>query len=318
MLEVRNLSKRYPGRGGIENIRFSVDRGEIVGFLGPNGAGKTTTMRMITGYLSPTEGEVRVDGQLMTEHSSKTKTQIGYLPESPPLYPEMTVEDYLRFVADLREVPVREQKHRIADVLERTGITGRERQLIRRLSKGYKQRLGLAQAILHRPDLLILDEPTTGLDPKQITEIRELIRELGEKHTVLLSTHILPEVEMICKRVLIIDRGRLVEDDRPERLARRLEQGSTLSLEVKGKPEAVQEKLLSISGVKRVDVTDSPSKERVKLLVTVQNETDLRERIFYTLAEEKMPILEMQRRDLSLEDVFLKLTTSEGGSQADA
>ncbi|MDA8351746.1 MAG: ATP-binding cassette domain-containing protein [Firmicutes bacterium] len=315
MLEVRNLSKRYPGKRGIEAVQFSVDRGEIVGFLGPNGAGKTTTMRLITGYLSPTEGEVRVDGQLMTEHSAKTKKKIGYLPESPPLYPEMTVEGYLRFVADLREVPVREQKGRLAEVLERTGITGREHQLIRRLSKGYKQRVGLAQAILHHPDLLILDEPTSGLDPKQITEIRELIRELGEKHTVLLSTHILPEVEMICKRVLIIDRGRLVEDDRPERLSRRLEQGFTLALEVKGKPKAAEEILASISGVKEVTRREGGSEESVKLLVTLEEESDLREQIFYAMAEAKMPILEMQRQDLSLEDVFLKLTTAEGGQR---
>ncbi|WP_172255753.1 ATP-binding cassette domain-containing protein [Saccharibacillus deserti] len=240
MLEVKRVSKRYDGGRGVREIDFSMQRGEIVGFLGPNGAGKTTTMRMITGYLYPTEGTVTVDGLSVHEEARKARSKIGYLPETPPLYPDLTVEAYLKFVAKLRGVPAREQKLRTAEMVARLGLGGRERQSIRHLSKGYKQRLGLAQAIIHKPDLLVLDEPTSGLDPSQIIEIRSLIRELGENHTVLLSTHILQEVGALCDRLLIINRGELVMDGAPDEIGARMENRFAVTLEVYGQRERIE------------------------------------------------------------------------------
>jgi ABC-2 type transport system ATP-binding protein len=312
LLDVDHVSKRYANRRGVENIHFSMARGEIVGFLGPNGAGKTTTMRMITGYLMPTEGEVRVDGISMSEHSGKAKRKIGYLPETPPLYPDMTVLGYLQLIADLREIPVREQKRRIGETMERVGIQEKANQLIRGLSKGYRQRVGLAQAILHEPDLLVLDEPTSGLDPNQIREIRGLIRELGEKHTVLLSTHILPEVEMICNRVLIIHQGRLIEDDTPENLSRRMNEGVTLAVKVKGPRDQVEARIRAIDRVDRVE-TAGEADGTVEFRVKAKGDADIREALFFAMAEARWPILEMRSQNLPLEEVFRKLTTTERG-----
>jgi ABC-2 type transport system ATP-binding protein len=380
LLEVQKVSKLYTNHRGVEEIDFTMSRGEIVGFLGPNGAGKTTTMRMITGYLNPTSGSIRVDGLSMVEAARKVRRKIGYLPESPPLYPEMRVSDYLRFVADLRDIPVREQKRRIAETVARLGLTGRERQVIRGLSKGYKQRLGLAQAILHQPDLLVLDEPTSGLDPKQIIEIRRLIRELGEQHTVLLSTHILPEINTICNRVLIINQGRIVLDGKPEELAGSMADRFEVSLEIKGPRERIVTEIGLLPAVAKVAVqeggmietalatsgddsleedadallldeevdperiydgtfaldeadladevtassrggmvaSETPSgAEVVQLTVTATDQTDLREALFYRMAELGYPILEMRRLRPSLEDIFLKLTTAEAMDEAE-
>lgn len=312
MLEVKQVSKMYENQRGVQNIDFSMSRGEIVGFLGPNGAGKTTTMRMITGYLNPTKGSITVDGLSMADHPRKARMKIGYLPETPPLYPEMTVQSYLRFIADLRDVPVREQKQRIAETIGKLGLQGRERQVIRSLSKGYKQRLGLAQAIVHKPDLLILDEPTSGLDPKQIIEIRDLIRELGENHTVLLSTHILPEVNAICNRVLIINQGRVVLDEKPENLGNAMGESFEVRLEVKGPAQEIRTQLKQLDHVSDVKLADDHAEsETVKLLVSAKDRTDIREEVFFTMAKAGYPILEMKRESLSLEDIFLKLTTEE-------
>lgn len=331
MLEVKQVSKLYENDRGVHNIDFSMQRGEIVGFLGPNGAGKTTTMRMITGYLNPTHGQILVDGHSMADNPKKARRKIGYLPETPPLYPEMTVQSYLRFIANLRDVPAREQKLRVGEAIDKLGLQGREKQIIRSLSKGYKQRLGLAQAILHQPDLLILDEPTSGLDPKQIIEIRQLIHELGENHTVLLSTHILPEINAICNRVLIINQGRVVLDERPEHLGRTMGETFEVSLEVKGPRERILTELRSldtVADVKELDVSAPPiassaepaaeeapaavkDAESVKLLVTSADRSDIREDLFLRLAGAGYPILEMKRESLSLEDIFLKLTTDE-------
>ncbi|MBP1157745.1 MULTISPECIES: ATP-binding cassette domain-containing protein [unclassified Paenibacillus] len=333
MLEVKQVSKWYENQRGVQSVDFSMSRGEIVGFLGPNGAGKTTTMRMITGYLNPTQGTITIDGLSMTDHPKKARQKIGYLPETPPLYPEMTVRAYLQFIADLRGIPAKEQKRRLGEVVERLGLQGRERQIIRSLSKGYKQRVGLAQAILHQPDLLVLDEPTSGLDPKQIIEIRQLIRELGENHTVLLSTHILPEINTLCNRVLIINQGRIVLDGQPDRLAHTMGEAFEVSLEVKGPREAVLTELRGLPGVTDVreldgeagvtepktavvdedtvsSVTASPA-ETVKVLVSAAAHEDIREVLFYRMAERRYPILSMKKESLSLEDIFLKLTTSE-------
>lgn len=351
MLEVKQVSKLYGNDRGVHNIDFSMQRGEIVGFLGPNGAGKTTTMRMITGYLNPTHGGIWVDGHSMADNPKKARRKIGYLPETPPLYPEMTVQSYLRFIANLRDVPAREQKLRVGEAIDKLGLQGREKQIIRSLSKGYKQRLGLAQAILHQPDLLILDEPTSGLDPKQIIEIRQLIHELGENHTVLLSTHILPEINAICNRVLIINQGRVVLDERPEHLGRTMGETFEVSLEVKGPRERILTELRSLPSVGEVREVDAPEAgtaapaleslesaesaesvtdeatdasavvlssaaavptESVKLLVTSADRAeDIREAVFFRLASAGLPILAMKRESLSLEDIFLKLTTDE-------
>ncbi|MCR8632453.1 ABC transporter ATP-binding protein [Paenibacillus radicis (ex Xue et al. 2023)] len=357
MLEVKQVSKLYENQRGVHSIDFSMKRGEIVGFLGPNGAGKTTTMRMITGYLNPTHGSIAIDGLSMADHPKKARQKIGYLPETPPLYPEMSVQSYLQFIADLRDIPVKEQKHRIGEVIERLGLQGRERQVIRGLSKGYKQRMGLAQAILHNPDLLVLDEPTSGLDPKQIIEIRQLIRELGENHTVLLSTHILPEINTLCNRVLIINQGRIVLDGHPDQLALSMGETFEVSLEVKGPREAILAELRGLPQVASVKPlaeepaaaagaaasataalsqqpeqdapeqgvgaqeqaepaawpaeTDGAVPPTVKVLVSAADRADVREAIFYRMAELRYPILAMKKESLSLEDIFLKLTTNE-------
>lgn len=346
VLEVKQVSKLYENQRGVRHIDFSMSRGEIVGFLGPNGAGKTTTMRMITGYLNPTHGTITIDGLSMADHPKKARQKIGYLPETPPLYPEMSVRAYLQFIADLRGIPVREQKQRIGGVIERLGLEGRERQIIRSLSKGYKQRIGLAQAILHNPDLLVLDEPTSGLDPKQIIEIRQLIRELGENHTVLLSTHILPEINTLCNRVLIINQGSIVLDGQPDQLANTMGETFEVSLEVKGPREAVLAELRGTPGVGSVRelagepaaasalaVEPSPPAdaeaaapaaavsaegETVKVVVAAADKTDIREALFYRMADKRYPIVSMKKESLSLEDIFLKLTTNESLDSAAA
>ncbi len=307
----------YENQRGVRHMDFSMSRGEIVGFLGPNGAGKTTTMRMITGYLNPTKGQILVDGLSMAEHPKKARRKIGYLPETPPLYPEMSVGAYLKFVADLRDIPVREQRTRIGEAVEKLGLKGREKQIIKGLSKGYRQRLGLAQAILHQPDLLILDEPTSGLDPKQIIEIRQLIKELGEKHTVLLSTHILPEVNTLCNRVLIINQGQIVLDGNPEELGGQMENKFQVSLEIRGEREHILRELALLPQVEGVKLREQQAPESgsgsdtSSLLVSARDRTDIREAIFFRMAELGLPILEMKRENLSLEDIFLQLTSQD-------
>jgi ABC-2 type transport system ATP-binding protein len=352
VLEVRQVSKVYEGQRGVHQLDFTMERGEIVGFLGPNGAGKTTTMRMITGYLHPSEGSVLVDGVSVHDQGRSVRSKIGYLPETPPLYPDMTVQSYLKFVANLRDVPARDVKLRISEMVSRLGLQGREKQMVRGLSKGYKQRLGLAGAIIHKPDLLVLDEPTSGLDPNQIIEIRDLIRELGENHTVLLSTHILPEVSTLCNRMLIINQGRLVLDASPQELGSAMGDRFKVSLEVKATEQQLLQVLkpwekakseviprspassLSSSSDGNLDATASdlaggdhkagsvldtadtpdtashvPSTVHVRL--TGKTSEDFREELFYLLSGAGLPILEMKRENLSLEQIFLKLTTSE-------
>uniref|UniRef100_UPI00403F0331 ABC transporter ATP-binding protein n=1 Tax=Paenibacillus sp. FSL R5-0341 TaxID=2921636 RepID=UPI00403F0331 len=323
MLEVKQVSKVYEGQRGVHQLDFTMERGEIVGFLGPNGAGKTTTMRMITGYLHPTAGSIMVDGVSVHEQGQRVRSKIGYLPETPPLYPDMTVQSYLRFVANLRDVPAREVKLRVSEMVSRLGLQGREKQLVRGLSKGYKQRLGLAGAIIHKPDLLVLDEPTSGLDPNQIIEIRDLIRELGENHTVLLSTHILPEVSTLCNRMLIINQGQLVLDGSPQHFGSAIGDQFKVSIEVKATAEQIHnvlspwEKVRSeviqtsdANDVKDTSLT-SASTDTVKMLLTGESAEDFREELFYLLSGAGLPILEMKKENLSLEQIFLKLTTTE-------
>ncbi|GAS85528.1 ABC transporter [Paenibacillus amylolyticus] len=323
MLEVKQVSKVYEGQRGVHQLDFTMERGEIVGFLGPNGAGKTTTMRMITGYLHPTAGSIMVDGVSVHEQGQRVRSKIGYLPETPPLYPDMTVQSYLRFVANLRDVPAREVKLRVSEMVSRLGLQGREKQLVRGLSKGYKQRLGLAGAIIHKPDLLVLDEPTSGLDPNQIIEIRDLIRELGENHTVLLSTHILPEVSTLCNRMLIINQGQLVLDGSPQHFGSAMGDQFKVSIEVKANAEQlhnvlspwekVRSEVIQTSDANAVKDTSltSASTNTVKMLLTGESAEDFREELFYLLSGAGLPILEMKKENLSLEQIFLKLTTTE-------
>ncbi|WP_339274361.1 ABC transporter ATP-binding protein [Paenibacillus sp. FSL W8-0426] len=323
MLEVKQVSKVYDGRRGVHQLNFTMERGEIVGFLGPNGAGKTTTMRMITGYLHPTEGSIMVDGISVHDHGRSIRSKIGYLPETPPLYPDMTVQTYLKFVAKLRDVPAREVKLRVSEMVSRLGLQDREKQLVRGLSKGYKQRLGLAGAIIHKPDLLVLDEPTSGLDPNQIIEIRDLIRELGENHTVLLSTHILPEVSTLCNRMLIINQGQLVMDGSPQQFSSSMEDRFKVSIEVKATEEELKNVLQPWEKVQHETVREPGAAaghghaegETVKMLLTGQSPEDFREELFYLLSGAGLPILEMKKENLSLEQVFLKLTTTESGGE---
>lgn len=316
MLRLDQVSKTFDSHRGVHHMDFSMERGEIVGFLGPNGAGKTTTMRMITGYLRPTEGKVLLDGESVHEQGKKARSRIGYLPETPPLYPDMSILSYLRFVAKLRDVPAREQKQRVDEMLSRLGLAGRERQIIRTLSKGYKQRVGLAGAIIHKPDLLVLDEPTSGLDPNQIMEIRNLIRELGDNHTVLLSTHILPEVSTLCSRVLIINQGQLVMDGSPASIGSTMNQSFHVSLTVKGESETVVP-LIQTWGEsleEKVELTSHKEEDGlVRLELNASAHHDYREELFYLLARSELPILELKKQDQSLEEIFQKLTTDEAG-----
>lgn len=306
MIEVTNLTKRYGSHVAVDNLSFRVEKGQIYGFLGPNGAGKTTTMNIITGYLATTEGTVTVNGKDIQKEPEEAKRCIGYLPELPPLYMDMTVKEYLKFVAELKKVPAKEREKQIGEVMEMTFITDMQERLIKNLSKGYRQRVGLAQAILGYPEVIILDEPTVGLDPKQIIEIRDLIRKLGENHTVILSSHILSEVSAVCDHIMIIAHGKLVASDSPEGL-RRLQSGSTqLKLTVKGSYKEAEAALMAIPEVEAVEQEEASP--LTGLRVMAKENTDVREAVFYTLAEAKLPIMSMQYSEKSLEDIFLELT----------
>lgn len=308
MIEVTNLTKKYGDHIAVDHLSFRVEKGQIYGFLGPNGAGKSTTMNIITGYLAATEGTVTIDGKDVQKDPEEAKRAIGYLPELPPLYVDMTVREYLDFVAELKKVPKKERKQQIDEVMEMTQITDMQQRLIRNLSKGYRQRVGLAQAILGYPEVIILDEPTVGLDPKQIIEIRDLIRKLGENHTVILSSHILSEVSAVCDHIMIIAHGKLVASDSPENLQKLMSGSMELNLEVKGSAAAVKSALQEISQIDRIEENTEASKNIAKLKVISKENADIREQVFYALADAKLPILEMTHAEKSLEDIFLELT----------
>jgi len=313
MIQVENLSKRYARHVAVKNISFSVDKGDIVGFLGPNGAGKTTTMRILTCFLPPTEGKARVAGFDVFEQPFEVKKRIGYLPEAPPLYPEMSVEDYLYFVARLKNVPSAEIKARTQQVMERCAVADARSKLISKLSKGYRQRVGLAQAIIHNPDVLILDEPTSGLDPKQINETRELIKSLSGEHTIVLSTHILPEVEAICEKVIIIDRGRLVATDSVENLKARAGVGGAVQVQVDtaGTADAttVHQVLEQVPGVSKV-TEHAASSGRLVFEVENMAGQNVRGDLARAIVQAGWNLLELKSMTLSLEEVFLELTGS--------
>lgn len=315
MIEVTNLTKKYGDHIAVDHLSFRVEKGQIYGFLGPNGAGKSTTMNIITGYLAATEGTVTIDGKDIQKDPEETKRSIGYLPELPPLYVDMTVREYLEFVAELKKVPKKERKQQIDEVMEMTQITDMQQRLIKNLSKGYRQRVGLAQAILGYPEVIILDEPTVGLDPKQIIEIRDLIRKLGENHTVILSSHILSEVSAVCDHIMIIAHGKLVASDSPENLQKLMSGSMELNLEVKGSAAAVKSALQEISQIDRIEENTEASKNVAKLKVISKENADIREQVFYALADAKLPILEMTHAEKSLEDIFLELTEDVAPSQ---
>ena len=308
MIEVTNLTKKYGDHIAVDHLSFRVEKGQIYGFLGPNGAGKSTTMNIITGYLAATDGTVTIDGKDIQKDPEEAKKCIGYLPELPPLYIDMTVQEYLRFVAELKKVPKKDRSKQVADVMEMTHITDKKDRLIKNLSKGYKQRVGLAQAILGYPEVIILDEPTVGLDPKQIIEIRDLIKELGKNHTVILSSHILSEVSAVCDHIMIIAHGKLVASDSPEGLQKLMSGSKEINLTVKGSYEEVEKTLLEIPNVDKVEHRGEEGDGCVKVAVVAKEDADIREALFYGLAEAKLPILAMSLAEKSLEDIFLELT----------
>ena len=308
VIEVNNLVKRYGDHTAVDHLSFKIEKGKIYGFLGPNGAGKSTTMNMITGYIASTEGTVTIDGHDILDEPEQAKKCIGYLPEMPPLYFDMTVLEYMNFVADLKKIPKDKKKSMVAEVMEMVKITDMKNRLIKNLSKGYRQRVGLAQAILGYPEVIILDEPTVGLDPKQIIEIRDLIKSLKEKHTVILSSHILSEVSAVCDYVLIISHGKLVASDTPENLGKLAEGSNTLNLIVKGEKDKICTALGQIEGVKNVTAADAKEEYAWNVNVSTNEDRDVREEVFFKMADAKCPILEMQSRKVSLEEIFLELT----------
>lgn len=311
MIEVENLVKRYGNHVAVDHLSFHVGKGQIYGFLGPNGAGKSTTMNIMTGYLAATEGTVKINGFDVLKQPEEAKKSIGYLPELPPLYVDMTVYEYLKFAAELKKIPKSDREKQIDEVMEMTMITDMKDRLIKNLSKGYKQRVGLAQAILGYPEVIILDEPTVGLDPKQIIEIRDLIRKLGEKHTVILSSHILSEVSAVCDHIMIISHGKLVASDSPEGLQKLQNTKRQLTISIRGEKEPVQSVISTIKEINTYKVESGKEKGSVEAVIETEVGVDIREELFYALAEKKMPILEMQLTEKSLEDIFLELTQDE-------
>ena len=315
MIEVKNLVKKYGTHLAVDHLDFQLEPGRIYGFLGPNGAGKSTTMNIMTGYLGATEGAVVIDGHDILREPEEAKKHIGYLPELPPLYMDMTVLEYLEFAAELKEIPKKEREASVQKVMDITKLNDVQFRLIKNLSKGYRQRVGLAQAILGFPDIIILDEPTVGLDPKQIIEIRELIRELAKEHTVILSSHILAEVREVCDYIMIISRGKLVASDTPENLEHLMAGQNSLEIETKAEPERVRKILRSISGVDKIELErteEATTYARIETETAASGENqDIREAIFLAFAEAGCPLLMLKASKASLEEVFMELTQGE-------
>ncbi len=312
MIEVSGVSKLYGDKVGVRDLTFRVEKGEILGLLGPNGAGKTTTLRMLTGYLTPTTGTIRIGGTDLWEEAEQVRARIGYLPDRPPLYREMTVRAYVDFSAALRGIPRARRKAAVERALQALDLTDVAGRLVGNLSRGYQQRVGLAQAIVHDPEVLVLDEPTVGLDPVQIAEIRELIRELGRERTVVLSSHILPEVQLLCSRVLVMAKGRVVAEDTPAALSDRLQAGRRLKLQVQGDIARAEEVVRSVPGVTRTEIQGDA------LIVDAAPEVEVRPDLFWRLAEAKLPLLQLTPVAMTLEQIFLELVTREDGHADDA
>lgn len=311
MIEVKHLTKRYGNHVAVNDLNFTIDKGKVYGFLGPNGAGKSTTMNIITGCLGATEGEVLIDGHSIAEEPMQAKRLIGYLPEQPPVYMDMTPAEYLDFVARAKGIPAKERAQQIETVTEKTRIQDVRNRLIRNLSKGYRQRVGIAQALLGRPEIIILDEPTVGLDPAQIIEIRELIRELGKEHTLVLSSHILSEVQAVCDAIMIISKGRLVASDTSENLTALFAGTVTLNLDVRATEDAARKVLDTVPGIEDMALSaGDPGVTHVQF--KPEEDQDIRETLFFAFAKAGLPILSMMQNHASLEDVFLELTQDDG------
>jgi ABC-2 type transport system ATP-binding protein len=312
LIEVKNLIKRYGQHHAVDDVSFTVDDGEILGFLGPNGAGKTTTMNIITGYIAATAGDVVINGADIQAEPEKAKRNIGYLPDTPPLYGEMKVSEYLNFVADIKKVKSSIKAAMIEEIMETVKVEEMRSRIIKNLSKGYKQRVGLAQAMIGYPEIIIMDEPTVGLDPKQIIEMRDVIKKLGKKHTVILSSHILPEVSAVCDRVMIISKGKIVASDTPERLSADITQGHKMSVRIKGDTTKILSAFEDYPAIKDVKPDGSHESGTVDFVITGDEDVDIREAIFYCCSKAGHPILQMKSLDLTLEEIFLQIT-SEGG-----
>ena len=313
MINVQNVTKRYGQKYAADDVSFQVQKGEIVGFLGRNGAGKTTTMNIITGYISSTAGTVEVDGYDILKDPYEVKKRIGYLPEQPPLYMDMTVSEYLKFACDLKSVPKTKQDKHIGEICDVVKIADMRKRLIKNLSKGYKQRVGLAQALVGNPEILIFDEPTVGLDPKQIIEIRRLIKMLGRSHTVVLSSHILPEVSEVCERVVIIHQGKIVAQDTLVNLTRGIGENIRLTVRVAGSSEnAIRKTLGELYGANYVETIGSMEPDSFDFRIETSKEVDIRKPLFNALAKISCPILMLKPVDITLEDIFLQLTTAVG------
>ena len=306
MIEVKELTKRYAGVHAVDHISFRAEEGQILGLLGPNGAGKSTTLNMLTGYTAPTSGQILIDGKELRDIPCHERRQIGYLPEIPPLYPDMTTQEYLHFAAGLKRIPKSEQRKEVERVLDLTDTGSVKSRLIRNLSKGYHQRIGFAQAILGDPALLILDEPMSGLDPKQIAWLRELIRSLKDRHTVILSSHLLSEISALCDHILILSKGKAAASGSPDDLLRMMEAGRTLELTIKGEAAKLEAAVRSLESAR--DFTLKASDSSGQSSVTIRAEKDIREELFYVLAREQLPILELRPVQATLEKVFLELT----------
>lgn len=313
MIEVKNVTKKYGDFTAVKNINFNIKEGEIVGLLGPNGAGKSTTMNMITGYIEPTEGEIIINGNNISKNPKKAKAQIGYMPEGVPLYSDLTVKEFVTYMAELKKVDRKTRKEKVEKIIEQTGLKDVEKKLTRNLSRGYKQRVSMAGALVGEPPILILDEPTVGLDPKQITEIRALIKELGKTHTVILSSHILSEVSQICNKVIIINKGKIVAVDTPENLEKKVSNNNITYVTVEdteNKMDTIKEKITEIKELKLIKENEDGTKQ-----YTLESEAnvDLRKIIFTQFAKENITIFEMKQADSTLEDAFMKLI--EGGEK---
>ena len=310
MIEVKNLSKHFGDKKAVDGISFTAEDGEILGFLGPNGAGKSTTMNILTGYISSTDGVALIDGVDILENPIKAKQKIGYLPEQPPLYMDMTVKEYLSFVYDLKKCKLPRNTH-LKDICNLVKIENVYNRVIKNLSKGYKQRVGLAQALVGNPNVLILDEPTVGLDPNQIIEIRTLIKRLGKNHTVILSSHILSEVQAVCDKIVVINQGKIVADDTEENLSKNLVNNNKISVKIDGPSDEVEKVISSIVGVKSVSMTSKETDEFCDFSIESEEGADIRRELFRRISERSWYIMELKTSDMSLEDIFLRLTVGE-------